>query len=493
MKTPKKVVVIGAGFAGLSSASYLAKAGFDVVVVEKHSQAGGRARTFEANGFVFDMGPSWYWMPDVFEKFFNDFGKTTSDFYELKRLDPSYKVVWGKNDYWDIPADYQAFKDLLESTEKGASSQLDEFMRQAEFKYQTGIQDFVQRPSLSVFEFMDVQIARAGLKMDLFKNMSGHVRKFFKNDKITRLMEFPVLFLGSTPSNIPALYSLMNYADIKLGTWYPMGGMHEIVKAMVSVAESQGAKIRTSSNVEKIVTKNGKAIGVMVNGVMIPCDYVVGGADYHHVETKLLDTADQSYSDSYWEKRVMAPSCLLYYIGVSKQVSGLKHHNLFFDADFGKHSAQIYTNPDWPNDPLFYACVPSKTDPSVAPEGKENIFLLIPVAPGMKDTEEVRKQYFDVLIDRLEHHTGESIRDNIEYSRSYAYTDFVEDYNAFKGNAYGLANTLLQTAFLKPRLKSKKVENLFFSGQLTVPGPGVPPAIISGEVVARQISKEAEL
>ena len=488
-KVNKNVAVIGAGFAGLSSAAYLAQKGFQVTVFDQHPQAGGRARAVQQDGFLFDLGPSWYWMPDAFERFFASFGKKPSDYYQLKRLDPSYRVFWEGNEHWDIPANYEAFLSLMEQTEKGAAKKTEEFLEQARIKYEVGMNDFVHRPSLSIAEFMDIQIAKAALKLDLLKNMSSHIRKFYNDSRIVRLMEFPVLFLGAMPDQIPALYSMMNYADIKLGTWYPMGGMSEVVKGMVEVCEELGVRFQLGNSVQRIDVKGKKADGLMVNGQVFTFDAVISSGDYHHTETKLLPTAYQSYNNEYWESRTMAPSCLLYYLGVNKKVEGLLHHNLFFDSDFGKHAREIYESPAWPSDPLFYACVPSKTDPTVAPEGKENIFLLIPVAPGMPDTPEIREKYLEILLDRLEARTGESIRSHIEVKRTFAYQDFISQYNSFKGNAYGLANTLGQTAFLKPKMRSKKVENLFYSGQLTVPGPGVPPSLISGEVAAHEIEK----
>jgi len=490
----KNVVVIGAGFAGLSSATHLAHLGYQVTLLEKNITPGGRARKFEAEGFVFDMGPSWYWMPDVFESYFAHFGKKPSDYYDLIRLDPSYTVVFGENEFVGIPADLGQFKSLLEKMEPGVGPKLDEFLKQAAYKYKVGIQDLVYRPSRSLFEFTSPGLLADIIRMDVFQSMSKHVRKFFKDEKIIRLMEFPVIFLGETADNIPALYSLMNYADIALGTWYPMGGMHEIIKGMVKLAEEKGVKIHLGADVSHINVKNGNAKNVMLKtGETFEADVVVAGADYHHVDSKLLAPEYRNYDENYWDKRVMAPSSLLFYIGVDKKLENLTHHVLFFDEQMGPHADAIYKNPRWPEKPLFYLSAASKTDPSVAPEGKENLVILIPLAPDLEDGEEIREKYFHMVMDRLEKLTGQEIRSHIIYKRSYAHSDFKSDYNAFKGNAYGLANTLFQTAILKPSLKSKKVKNLYYTGQLTVPGPGVPPTIISGHVVAREVMKENNL
>lgn len=484
----KKVIVIGAGFSGLSTATELADKGYEVTIVEKNEQAGGRARVFQEKGFTFDMGPSWYWMPDIFDNYFARFGKKTADYYTLKRLDPSYSVILSDEEVIDMPADYGALRELFESIEPGAANALDRFLDQAAYKYKVGIQEFVWKPSVKITEFLSLRILVDALRMDVFSSFYLHVRKFFKSGTLLKLMEFPILFLGAISQNTPAMYSLMNYAEIKLGTWYPMGGMHKIVKGMVDLAISKGVNIQYNAEVTGFAIEAGQVKGVKVAGGILGADAVVASADYHHVET-LLGDAHRNYDEAYWDKRVMAPSSLLFYLGINKRLPRLKHHNLFFDRDFSVHSHEIYTDPMWPSDPLFYASAPSVTDPSVAPEGCENLFLLIPVAPNLEDTEEVREQYFGQLMDRLEQYCGVSIRDSIVYKRSYAHQDFMGDYHAFKGNAYGLANTLMQTAILKPSLKNKHLKNMFYTGQLTVPGPGVPPSLISGIVVAKEVDK----
>ncbi|GAB2617192.1 phytoene desaturase family protein [Belliella aquatica] len=488
------VVVIGAGFAGLSAATHLACQGYQVTLLEKNSTPGGRARKFETEGFVFDMGPSWYWMPDVFDTYFAHFGKKTSDYYELLRLDPSYAVIFGDKDFVDIPANLGEFRALLESIEPGVGPKLDEFLRQAAYKYKVGIQDLVYRPSRSLLEFTSPKLLLDMMRMDIFQSMSKHVRKFFKEDKIIRLMEFPVLFLGETANNIPALYSLMNYADIALGTWYPKGGMHKIIEGMVSLAKEKGVKFHFDAEVDHIDIVNGVAKSVKTkSGKVFNADVVIAGADYNHIDRHVLEDKYSNYDDKYWDKRVMAPGSLLFYLGIDKRLDNLRHHNLFFDEPLGPHADAIYTNPRWPEKPLFYASVPSITDPTVAPEGKENLFLLVPLAPDLEDTEEMREKYYNMIMDRLEKLTGQEIRSHVIYKRSYAHNDFKSDYHAFKGNAYGLANTLLQTAILKPSLKNKNVKNLYYTGQLTVPGPGVPPSLISGHVVAKEVMKENNL
>ena len=484
----KKVSIIGAGFSGLSAAAYLAKNNCEVDVYEKNESAGGRARQIKTdNGYVFDMGPSWYWMPEVFEEFFNDFSYTASDFYGLKLLDPSFSIIFGNRDVMDVPADYRSLFQLFETIEKGSGEKLNQFLKEAEFKYKIGMRKLVYKPGKSLFEFADLDVIKGVLRLQLFTSFSKHVRKYFADSKLISLMEFPVLFLGAMPEETPALYSLMNYAELKLGTWYPFGGFGKVVDAMKTVCENHGVRFHFSKNIERIGIENNKATYVFSDGKKMECDAVLATADYHHVENDLIEKGYRNYSENYWETRVMAPSCLIFYLGIDKKISRLQHHNLFFDEDLNQHSVEIYKEPKWPTRPLFYVCCPSKTDPSVAPVGHENIFILMPLAINLEDTEKKRMEYFDIIMNRLEKYCGEKIRENIDYQKSYCIKDFVVDYNAFKGNAYGLANVLKQTAILKPRIQNKKVKNLFYAGQLTVPGPGVPPAIISGNVASRQI------
>jgi phytoene desaturase len=486
MDPQKHIIVIGSGFAGLSAACVLAREGYKVTILEKNKQPGGRAGVWQQDGFTFDMGPSWYWMPDVFESFFGLFGKKVSDFYELKRLDPGYRIYYGKDDLIDVPGTRLELSKLFETIEPGSSKQLDHFLKQAEYKYKVGMGEYVFRPSHSITEFIDFNLIKKSLSMQLLSSMRKHVYQHFKNPKLRQLLEFPVLFLGATPQNTPAMYSMMNYADLVLGTWYPMGGMNEIVKAMVTLAESLGVEIKLDTEVTKIEVTGRRVNNLQTSKGNLLADMVIAGADYHHVDQHLLDQPYRNYTSKYWDSRVMSPSSLLFYIGINKKIAAVQHHNLFFDEDFEQHAKDIYSSPKWPDKPLFYVCCPSKTDASVAPEGCENLFFLMPVAPGLEDNETVRAQFFELMLSRFESITGQNIRDNIIVKRSYALNDFEADYHSFKGNAYGLANTLGQTAFFKPAMRNKHVENLLYTGQLTVPGPGVPPAIISGQVVAKE-------
>ena len=486
----KKIIVIGAGFAGIAAATCLADAGYEVTVLEKNDGPGGRARMFKAEGFTFDMGPSWYWMPDVFESYFQRFGKKPSDYYNLVRLDPSYAVIFPQGEVVNLPAGTENVARLFEAMEPGSTARFHAFLEQAAYKYKVGMHKFVWKPSRSIREFMSLKLLADVTRLDVLQSFHSHIRKFFSHDKILKLMEFPILFLGAIPQNTPAMYSLMNYAEISMGTWYPMGGMHEIVKAMVKLAEEKGVQFRFGENVIRMEINAYHARKVVTQNTAYEADIVVAGADYHHIDADVLGDEHRNYGEKYWKSRVIAPSSLLFYLGVSQRVNRLLHHNLFFDEDFTLHAHEIYTEPQWPSKPLFYVSAPSKTDASVAPEGCENLFILIPVAPDLEDTEEIREKYYHMVMERLERFTGQNIRESVVYKRGYAHRDFKADYNAYRGNAYGLANTLMQTAFLKPTLKSKKVRNLFYTGQLTVPGPGVPPSLISGQVVAAEVMKE---
>ena len=487
MKEIKKITIIGSGFSALAASAYLAQSGHHVTVYEKNDAVGGRARQLKKEGFTFDMGPSWYWMPDVFERFFADFGKKTTDYYELIKLSPAYRVYYGIDDFISIADNLADIIIAFEAIEKGSGKLLNDFMAEAKSNYDIAIKELVYRPGVSPFELITVETAmKVG---QFFSNISKDIRKKFKNERLIQILEFPVLFLGAKPSDTPSFYSFMNYADFGLGTWHPKTGMYDVVRAMESLARELGVKFQTNSNIEKIIVKNKTAVALQVNGEIIASDLILSGADYHHTET-LLDLEHRAYSEKYWDSRVFAPSSLLFYVGFNKKIKNISHHALFFDVDFYQHAKDIYDEPQWPKEPLFYANFPSLTDKTAAPEGMESGFFLVPLAPGINDTEALREEYFDKIIHRFESLTQQSVKNNIIFKQSFCKNDFVSEYNSYKGNAYGMANTLLQTAFLRPKLKSKKVKNLYFTGQLTVPGPGVPPALISGKLVSELINKQ---
>lgn len=480
------ITLIGSGFSSLSASCYLAKAGYDVTIFEKNKTIGGRARQLKKEGFTFDIGPTWYWMPDVFERFFSDFNKKPSDYYTLEKLNPAYSVYFGKDDYITIEDTLNKISIAFEKEEPGSSKKLNKFIDNAKSNYDIAIKDLVYNPGVSPLEL----VTPATIKKinQFFSNIKRDVRKEFKNDRLVKILEFPVLFLGAKPSDTPSFYSFMNYADFALGTFHPKKGMYQVILAIESLAKELGVKIKTEAPVENIIVKDGVAKGVISKGQEYLSDIVVSGADYHHTET-LIDQKYRQYSENYWNKKTFAPSSLLFYVGFDKKLINVNHHTLFFDVDFDVHAADIYDAPKWPENPLFYASFPSKTDASTAPEGKEAGIFLIPLAPGLEDTETLRETYFNKIMTRFENLTSQSVKKHIIFKEAFCLNDFIKDYNSYKGNAYGMANTLLQTAFLRPKLKSKKVSHLFFTGQLTVPGPGVPPSLISGKLVADLVIK----
>ena len=483
----KTINILGSGFSSLAASCYLAKAGHKVTVFEKNSQIGGRARQYKKDGFLFDMGPTWYWMPDVFERFFNDFNKKPSDYYQLEKLNPAYEVYFGIDDSAVIPDNLDEIYSLFEKEEKGSSLHLKKFLKQAKNNYDVAVKDLVYRPGVSPLELITPKTIN---KLNqLFFDIRSQIQKRFNNPRLIKILEFPVLFLGAKPGNTPAMYNFMNWADFGLGTWHPTGGMFEVIKAMESLAKELGVIFKTNANVEKLKVVNDSVERIVVNGVsQNSADVLLSGADYHHTET-LLDAQYRQYSEAYWNKKTFAPSSLLFYVGFNKKLKNVSHHTLFFDEEFDSHAEYIYDTPSWPKDPLFYASFPSISDNAFAPKEKEAATFLIPIASGIEDTEAHREKYFNIIIDRLEKLTNQKLKDEVLFVKSYCINDFIEDYNSYKGNAYGLANILTQTAFLRPKIKSKKVKNLYFTGQLTVPGPGVPPALISGKIAAESIIK----
>ncbi len=480
-------VVIGAGFAGLAAAIRLARLGRRVTVLERHDEPGGRARMFRADGFTFDMGPSWYWMPDVFEEFFRMAGTEVDDHLSLVRLDPSYRVFFDEGPL-DVPAGRDGVRALFDRVEPGAGRRLDAFLDEGRRKYRLGMEHFVWRPGNSPLEFADPRVLPEVLRLSLFGSLSAHVRRHFTDPRLVRLLEFPVLFLGARSERTPALYSMMNHADTDLGTWYPMGGMYRVVDAMVSVARGLGVEFLFGAEVDAILERNGSVSGVSSGGSILEADVVISAADYHHAEQDLLPSRWRRYDRAYWRSRTMAPGSLLFFLGIDCRMDGLLHHNLFFDTPFEPHAHTIYDDPAWPGSPNFYVCVPSRTDPTLAPDGCENLFVLVPLAAGLDANEHETARLFDHVMDRIGERTGLDPRAHVVYRRDYAHREFEEDFHAWRGNAYGLANTLRQTAFMKPRMRSR-LPGLYFAGQLTTPGPGVPPSLISGQVAAMEADR----
>lgn len=487
----KNAVIIGAGFGGLASAALLAKRGYAVTVLEMHDQPGGRARVWKSDGFSFDMGPSWYMSPDVFETFFATFGKKPSDYYQLERLDPAYRMFFGKGDFHDLSPDFEKNVALFESLEPGAGEQLRKYIDVAEYQYRVSKEEFLYKRYQSFRDFFSWKLLLEGTQLHVFENLAKYTGRFFKNHKLRQMLEYAMVFLGGAPNNTPAIYALINYVDMKLGIWYPIGGFGAVARGFEKLATEHGATFRYNAEVAAIETAGNHVTGVrLVSGEVVPADLVLANGDYHHLDTALLPEDKRSYTASWWSKRTVAPSAFLLYVGIKGKMPSLAHHNLFVENDWQPHFDAIFNKPGWPDKPSYYVCVPSKTDTSVAPADGENLFILMPVASGIEDTDAIRAQYAEYLISHLESVTGESIKDRIVVQRIYSQKDFKKDYHAFKGTALGLAHTLMQTAIFRPSPKSKKLENLYYAGQFTHPGIGVPMTVISATVADQIIADD---
>ena len=486
----KKIIIIGSGFGGLSAAAFLAADGHDVLVLEKNNQAGGRAMIWEKDGFRFDMGPSWYTMPDVVEKFFNEFGKSAKDYYDIVRLDPSYRVFFGSDDVLDLPGSLEEIYKLFDSLEKDGSKKLKKFLDQAKYQYDVSMKSFMYKEYRNIWDMFNGRMLVEGTKLHLFDNMESFAKRFFDNERARKLLQYTLVFLGGAPKKTPALYALMAYIDYQLGIWYPMGGMTSMVKAILNLAESHQAKFKYNEEVKEILVEGNKVVGVKTKDNEYKADLVIANADYAHVETELLSDKFQTYKKKYWEKKLVAPSAFLLYLGLDKQIPNLKHHNLFLHNDWVEHFNVIFNKPDWPEKPSYYINCSSKTDSSVAPPNKETFFLLVPIAAGIEDTEEIRKKYTETILDDIEKIIDFPIRKHIEVSRSVSINDYKSLYNAYKGTALGLSHTLMQTAFFRPRHRSLKVKGLFYTGQYTHPGIGMPVTLISSQVIRDIIRKE---
>ncbi len=490
-----RVVVVGAGIGGMAAAARVAKNGFRVTVVERNDQAGGRARLWKKDGFTFDMGPSWYLMPDVFDRFFAHFGRKTSDYYELKKLDPSYRVFFGPGQEHDIPSDRAGQRALFDRLEPGGGAKLERYLESAAYKYRVAVGEFLYRDYRTVFDFLNWRMMTEGLKLNVLGKLDAAVSRQFGDVRARQILEYGMVFLGTSPYHAPAMYSLMSHVDLTQGVFYPPGGLSAMAQGIRRLAEEQGVEFRLSTEVQKIVTANGRATGVQVRmpdggGETLPCDAVLANADYAHVETELLDAADCALPRRYWRRRVVAPCLFLLYLGVTRKLERLVHHNLYLQLDWSRHFDAVFRTPGWPERPCFNVSCISKTDPAMAPPGCENVFVLVPMAAGLEDTDDVREAYADRLIRHMEEMTGEEIAPHVAVRRIYSHRDYAADYHAWGGTALGLSHTLFQTAVFRPPRRSRKVRNLFYAGQYTHPGVGVPMVLIAGELAADRLVRE---
>lgn len=486
----QKILIIGAGVGGLAAAALLARNGYDVEVIEKNAKIGGRARVWETEGFVFDMGPSWYLMPEIFENFFAVFNKSVADYYELLRLDPNYRIFFNTDDIVDISADLEPNLSTFEGFEQGGADKLQEYLNRSKETYEYMMKGIMYKDLSSLWSIFSPKLMKAGRKLHILSNIDKYVKKFFKSDRARKILEYPIVFLGGNPKNTPALYSIISHIDYNLGVWYPLGGIGKIPESLMKLGKEHGAEYRMGVEATHIAVKKRLAHRVETTHDHIDADLVIVNADYPFSETQLLDSQYQTYPTKYWEKKTIAPSAFVLYLGVDRKLDQLTHHNVFLEYDWVQHFDQIFEKPAWPDKPAYYVCCPSRYDPSVAPNGKENIFVTVPISPGIEDTPQIREQYYNKIIGHMEKLIGESFRDSISVKRIFALNDFTQDYHAYKGTAVGLTHTFRQSAFFRPRHKSKKVKNLFYTGQYTHPGIGVPMALVSSQIIAKQIMKE---
>ncbi|MGM0591757.1 MAG: phytoene desaturase family protein [Halobacteriota archaeon] len=487
----QSVVVVGSGFGGLSTACYLADAGAEVTVVEKNEQVGGRASRLERDGFTFDMGPSWYLMPDVFEDFFADFGRSPDEYYVLERLDPHYRIFFKDGDRVDLVPDLETNKETFEAYEPGAADALDRYLRQAERNYEIGMEHFVHTDRPRLRDYVDLDVLRNAWGLSLVGSMQGHVEKYFEHPKLQQIMQYTLVFLGGAPTNTPALYNLMSHVDFNLGVYYPDGGIGAVVDGVADLATELGVDFHVDRPVTEIRGRRGGFVVRTEGGEEFFSDLVVSDADYAHTEQDLLPPEKRQYDADYWESRTYAPSAFLLYLGVEGDVDPLAHHSLVLPTDWDDHFEHIFEDPEWPDDPAYYLCVPSKTDDSVAPAGHSSLFALVPIAAGLDDDPEQRQRYRNLVLDDIAANTGVDLRDRIVVEEQFSVSDFVERYNATRGTALGLAHTLRQTALLRPPHASEAVDGLYFTGAYTTPGIGVPMCLISGRLTAETMAAQA--
>lgn len=489
----KKVIIIGAGFCGLTTAALLAKKGFQVTVVEKNHEPGGRAITYREKGFIFDMGPSWYLMPEAFERFFALFGKKPSDYYKLVRLDPSYRVFYDKNDYVDVASKLEENKETFNRCEPDGYAIMKRYLNLAAYQYDVAVQHFLYRDYNHLWEFLNRRLILEGIKLKILNSVDTLASKFFSSDKLKKIVEYTMVFIGGSPKQTPAFYSLMSHIDLNLGVWYPLGGMCKIPEALYKLGLELGVEYCFEHEATKIIIENGKAKKVETNKRTFDCDIVVANGDYVHVENELLEKQYRSYSSGYWQKRVISPSGFILYLGLNKRLKNVRHHNLFFENNWDEHFDTVFKNPSWPEKFSYYVSVPSLTDPSVAPPDHENLFFLIPVAAGLEDSDEIREKLFKHVVAHFENLIGQNISNSIVVKKIFSQRDFINLYHSYQGSAFSLAHTLMQTAIFRPSRKSKKVKNLYYASQYTHPGVGVPMAFICGEIVGHRIAEDYKL
>jgi phytoene desaturase len=490
----KKVVIIGAGVGGLATACILAQSGYDVSIYEKNNQPGGRAGIFKANGFTFDTGPSWYLMPEIFEHFFELLGEDVNKLLKPQRLSPSYKVFFKDSllGTTTITGDPALDRKTLNAIEPGAAAKLDTYLAKAEEQYVIATKQFLYKNYDSLTDFLTPQMLTQGLKMNVFSSMDSYVSRYFTTAELRKIMQYHLVFLGASPKNAPALYNIMSHVDFNQGVYYPKNGIHSLTKTLVKLAKNRGVSIHLNQPVKEIASNGYNATGVVLaDGTSVPADVVISNADMAHTELSLLGQSDRSYSKRYFDKRTLAPSALLLYLGVDKTYANLEHHNLVFSKNWKANFDAIFKTKKWPHDPSFYVCNPNKTDAKLAPKGSENLFVLVPLPATTRYTQKELETYAEWILETMEktmHLRG--LRKHITYKKIYAAKDFEADYNSLQGSALGFAHTLKQTAVFRPNNVSKKLSNLYYVGANTVPGIGLPMCLISAELIYKRLTDD---
>lgn len=486
----KTVLIIGAGIHGMATGLLLADRGYEVKIVDMNDRPGGVARVYQNSGYTFDMGPTWYLMPEVFERYFQLVDSSIEQNYTLYDLDPSYRVFFSKDDVVDITRDISHNKSVFDSFEPEGGNKLIRYLKEASQKYDIALNHFLYKDYIKPTDFVDPIIIKNGLKLNAFSKLDSYVRRFFTSDKARKILEFNTVFLGSSPKKTPALYSLMGHVDLTQGIRFPKGGIGTFIEALYSNCLDRGVRFFLNHRVDEIAVEGNRAHGVAVGNKFIFGNIVLATPDYQHVEHELLDPGCRNYRDAYWKRRVIAPSTFLIYLGLSKKLPQLAHHNFYFAQDWDYNFTEIFDSPSWPNDPSYYIGCPSRTDTSLAPDYGETLFILVPVSPYLEDTNKLRRNYSQKILSKLETLIGTDIRNSIEVQQIYTQRDFKENNNLAYGTALGLAHTLFQTAIFRPSHINRKVPNLYYGGHYTQPGIGMPMAMIGSELVAQRIEQD---
>jgi len=486
-----KVVIIGAGIGGLATANLLAKAGYDVHIYEKGSMPGGRSGQFKKDGFTFDTGPSWYLMPDVFEHYFELLDTSTKKELDLIKLKPAYKVFFEKSETVTITSDLEKDAATFETIETGAGNALKKYVEKSDETYQLSLKHFLYSNFTSPTDFLHSDITKRAHRMLGLATTSidRYVRRFVSNQRLKQILEYPMVFLGTSPFNAPALYSLMSALDFKEGVYYPRGTMYTIVERLVKLGENLGVTYHYNSSVKRIVVSSGHATGIeLEGGEKVEADSIISNADLHFTETKLLTLNEQTYPESYWKKQEASPSALLLYLGVKGSIPEFEHHTLLFVEDWKANFDAIYKTKTTPETASLYISKTSQSDSGTAPKGHENIFVLVPLPAGIdlnqQQTNELTSHYFS----QIKTMTGVDLESRIVSKTVFGPNDFKTEYNSWQSSMLGPSHKLSQSAFFRTPNKSKKVANLYYVGSGTVPGIGVPMCLISAELIYKRFA-----